>query len=164
MANASVPSKSQTEDPSFIELVLRYLPGELRRSVEEVADAVTPETIARNDILLRQRGTQLGQLREYIIGLFTSAVDAAIDEAVEKATTASTSSTSGAPSRSVSSFIANSGYGGTAVAASRQASAASAASATSAASGSTPYSPRGFLNGGTRRRRKRYSRSHKKRN
>jgi hypothetical protein len=161
MANASVPIKSQTEDPSFIELVLRYLPGELRRSVEEVADAVTPETIARNDILLRQRGTQLGQLREYIIGLFTSAVDTAIDEAVEKATTASVSSTSGAPSRSVSSFVANAGSGGTGVAASRQASAASAASA---ASGSTPYSPRGFLNGGTRRRRKRYHRSHKKRN
>jgi hypothetical protein len=153
MANAKVPSASQTEDPSFIELVLRYLPGELRRSVEEVADAVTPATIARNDILLKQRGTQLGELREYIIGLFTRAVDTAIDEAVEKATSASTSSASGAPSRSVSSFVANAGSGGAEVAASRQASAASAAS------------PRmGFLNGGTRRRRKRYSRSHKKRN
>lgn len=149
MANAKVPSASQIEDPSFIELVLRYLPGELRRSVEEAADAVTPATIARNDILLRQRGMQLGQLREYIIALFTRAVDTAIEEAVEKATTASTSSASGAPSRSVSSFVAN------ASAASRQSSAASA--------GSTPYSPRmGFLNGGTRRR-KRQSRSNKKR-
>ena len=160
MANANGPSVSQTEDPSFIELVLQYLPGELRRSVEEVSDAVTPATIARNDILLRQRATQLGQLREYIIGLFTKAVDTAINEAVEKATSASTSSASGAPSRSVSSFVAN------ASPASRQASAASAASgasAASAASGSTPYSPVGFLNGGTRRR-KRKSRSHKKRN
>ena len=150
MANANVPSVSQTEDPSFIELVLRYLPGELRRSVEEVSDAVTPATIARNNVLLSRRFTELGQLREYIIGLFTKAVDTAIDDAVEKATSASV-----APSRSVSSFVAN------ASPASRQASAASAASA---ASGSTPYSPAGFLNGGTRRRRKRYSRSHKKRN
>jgi len=156
MANANVPSVSQTEDPSFIELVLRYLPGELRRSVEEVSDAVTPATIARNNVLLSRRFTELGQLREYIIGLFTKAVDTAIDEAVEKATGASTSSASGAPSRSVSSFVANASS-----AASRQASAASAASV---ASGSTPYSPAGFLNGGTRRRRKRYSRSHKKRN
>jgi len=156
MANANVPSVSQTEDPSFIELVLRYLPGELRRSVEEVSDAVTPATIARNNVLLSRRFTELGQLREYIIGLFTKAVDTAINEAVEKATSASTSSASGAPSRSVSSFVANASS-----AASRQASAASAASA---ASGSTPYSPAGFLNGGTRRRRKRYSRSHKKRN
>ena len=154
MANASVPSKSQTEDPSFIELVLRYLPGELRRSVEEVADAVTPATIARNDILLRQRGTQLGQLREYIIGLFTSAVDTAIDEAVEKATTASTSSTSGAPSRSASSFVANAGGSEVASAASRVSS--------STPYSSTPYSPVGFLNGGTRRRHKRRSQSHKK--
>ena len=155
MANASVPSKSQTDDPSFIELVLRYLPGELRRSVEEAADAVTPATIARNDILLRQRSAQLGQLREYIIALFTRAVDTAIEEAVEKATTASTSSASGAPSRSVSSFVANAGSASTsAAAASRQSSAASAASAAS---------PRmGFLNGGTRRR-KRQSRSNKKR-
>ena len=146
MANANVPSVSQTEDPSFIELVLRYLPGELRRSVEEVSDAVTPATIARNNVLLSRRFTELGQLREYIIGLFTKAVDTAINEAVEKATSASTSSASGAPSRSVSSFVAN------ASPASRQ------------ASGSTPYSPAGFLNGGTRRRRKRYSRPHKKRN
>ena len=159
MANANVPSVSQTEDPSFIELVLRYLPGELRRSVEEVSDAVTPATIARNNVLLSRRFTELGQLREYIIGLFTKAVDTAINEAVEKATSASTSSASGAPSRSVSSFVANTGSGD-----SRQASAGSAASAASAASGSTPYSPAGFLNGGTRRRRKRYSRSHKKRN
>lgn len=150
MANAKVPNTSQTDDPSFIELVLRYLPGELRRSVEEAADAVTPATIARNDILLRQRSAQLGQLREYIVGLFTTAVDIAIDEAVEKATTASTSSASGAPSRSASSFVAN------ASAASRQSSAASAASAASVPS------PRGFLNGGTRRR-KRQSRSNKKR-
>ena len=152
MANANGPSVSQTEDPSFIELVLRYLPGELRRSVEEVSDAVTPATIARNNVLLSRRFTELGQLREYIIGLFTKAVDTAINEAVDKATTASTSSTSGAPSRSASSFVANTGS-----VASRQASAASAAS------GSTPYSPAGFLNGGTRRR-KRKSRSHKKRN
>ena len=151
MANAIVPSKSQTDDPSFIELVLRYLPGELRRSVEEAADAVTPATIARNDILLRERSVQLGQLREYIVRLFTTAVDTAIDKAVENATTASTSSASGAPSRSASSFVANDGSASMSAAASRQSSAAS-----------VPSPRMGFSNGGTRRRHKRRSQSHKK--
>ena len=160
MANANGPSVSQTEDPSFIELVLQYLPGELRRSVEEVSDAVTPATIARNNVLLSRRFTELGQLREYIIGLFTKAVDTAINEAVEKTTSASTS---GAPSRSASSFVANASPASRQASAASAASGASGASGASAASGSTPYSPVGFLNGGTRRR-KRKSRSHKKRN
>jgi hypothetical protein len=127
---------------SFLELFLFYLPGEVRRSVEEVVDAVTPATIARNDVLLSRRRNEIGQLRSYFVELLTGAVDsaieAAVDEAVEKASVAS----SAASSRSSS---------GTTVAPSRT-------STGSSTSSGTPYTP-GFEygTGGTRRRKKKLS-------
>lgn len=127
---------------SFLELFLFYLPGEVRRSVEEVVDAVTPATIARNDVLLSRRRNEIGQLRSYFVELLTGAVDsaieAAVDEAVEKASVAS----SAASSRSSS---------GSAVAPSRT-------STGSSTSSGTPYTP-GFEygTGGTRRRKKKLS-------
>ena len=133
---ASEPNKS------FLELFLFYLPGEVRRSVEEVVDAVTPATIARNDVLLSRRRNEIGQLRSYFVELLTGAVDsaieAAVDEAVEKASVAS----SAASSRSSS---------GSAVAPSRT-------STGSSTSSGTPYTP-GFEygTGGTRRRKKKLS-------
>jgi hypothetical protein len=127
---------------SFLELFLFYLPGEVRRSVEEVVDAVTPATIARNDVLLSRRRNEIGQLRSYFVELLTGAVDsaieAAVDEAVEKASVAS----SAASSRSSS---------GTTAAPSRT-------STGSSTSSGTPYTP-GFEygTGGTRRRKKKLS-------
>jgi hypothetical protein len=127
---------------SFLELFLFYLPGEVRRSVEEVVDAVTPATIARNDVLLSRRRNEIGQLRSYFVELLTGAVDsaieAAVDEAVEKASVAS----SAASSRSSS---------GTTEAPSRT-------STGSSTSSGTPYTP-GFEygTGGTRRRKKKLS-------
>jgi hypothetical protein len=129
---------------SFLELFLFYLPGEVRRSVEEVVDAVTPATIARNDVLLSRRRNEIGQLRSYFVELLTGAVDsaieAAVDEAVEKASVAS----SAASSRS------SSGTAGTAV--------PSRTSTGSSTSSGTPYTP-GFEygTGGTRRRKKKLS-------
>jgi len=127
---------------SFLELFLFYLPGEVRRSVEEVVDAVTPATIARNDVLLSRRRNEIGQLRSYFVELLTGAVDsaieAAVDEAVEKASVAS----SAASSRSSSDTA------GTA--------ATEVPSRTSTGS-SASYSPIGFTSGGTRRRKKKLS-------
>ena len=134
---ASEPNKS------FLELFLFYLPGEVRRSVEEVVDAVTPATIARNDVLLSRRRNEIGQLRSYFVELLTGAVDsaieAAVDEAVEKASVAS----SAASSRS------SSGTAGTAP---------SRTSTGSSTSSGTQYTP-GFEygTGGTRRRKKKLS-------
>jgi hypothetical protein len=130
---------------SFLELFLFYLPGEVRRSVEEVVDAVTPATIARNDVLLSRRRNEIGQLRSYFVELLTGAVDsaieAAVDEAVEKASVAS----SAASSRSASGTSAT-----TAV--------PSRTSTGSSTSSGTPYTP-GFEygTGGTRRRKKKLS-------
>ena len=131
---------SEANNKSFLELFLFYLPGELRRSVEEVADAVTPATIARNDVLLSRRRNEIGELRDYLIGLLTGAVDTAIEEATEKVSVAS----SAASSRSASG-----------------ASAAANSRASTGSSASTPYSPPGFANGGTRRRRKKRLSTHR---
>jgi hypothetical protein len=130
---------------SFLELFLFYLPGEVRRSVEEVVDAVTPATIARNDVLLSRRRNEIGQLRSYFVELLTGAVDsaieAAVDEAVEKASVAS----SAASSRSASGASATTEV-------------PSRTSTGSSTSSGTPYTP-GFEygTGGTRRRKKKLS-------
>ena len=132
---------------SFLELFLFYLPGEVRRSVEEVVDAVTPATIARNDVLLSRRRNEIGQLRSYFVELLTGAVDsaieAAVDEAVEKASVAS----SAASSRSSSDTAGTAGT-----------EAPSRTSTGSSTSSGTPYTP-GFEygTGGTRRRKKKLS-------
>ena len=75
---------SEANNKSFLELFLFYLPGEVRRSVEEVVDAVTPATIARNDVLLSRRRNEIGQLRSYFVELLTGAVDSAIEAHKQK--------------------------------------------------------------------------------
>uniref|UniRef100_A0A6C0LPQ6 Uncharacterized protein n=1 Tax=viral metagenome TaxID=1070528 RepID=A0A6C0LPQ6_9ZZZZ len=122
---------------SFLELFLFYLPGEVRRSVEEVVDAVTPATIARNDVLLSRRRNEIGQLRNYFVELLTGAVDSAIEEAVDEAVEKASVASSAASSRSASA-----------------ASATTAAPSRSSTGSSATYSPIGFISGGTRRHRK----------
>jgi hypothetical protein len=130
---------SEANNKSFLELFLFYLPGEVRRSVEEVVDAVTPATIARNDVLLSRRRNEIGQLRDYFIELLTGAVDSAIEEAVDEAVEKASVASSVASSRSSSGASAGAGAG---------------ARSSTGSSVSTPYSPAGFANGGTRRHRK----------
>ena len=138
---------SEANEKSFIELFFLYLPNEVRRSVEEVVDAVTPATIARNDVLLSRRRNEIGELRDYLrdyfVKLLTSAVDSAIEEAVDEAVEKASSASSAASSRSASGVA---GTAGTA--------APSRTSTGSSSSSGTPYSPPGFIHGGTRRHKK----------
>jgi hypothetical protein len=135
---------SEANKKSFLDLFFFYLPNEVRRSVEEVVDAVTPATIARNDVLLSRRRNEIGELRDYLrdyfVKLLTSAVDSAIEEAVDEAVEKASSASSAASSRS------GSGVAGTA--------APSRTSTGSSSSSGTPYSPPGFIHGGTRRHKK----------
>lgn len=138
---------SEANEKSFLDLFFFYLPNEVRRSVEEVVDAVTPATIARNDVLLSRRRNEIGELRDYLrdyfVKLLTSAVDSAIEEAVDEAVEKASSASSAASSRSASGVA---GTAGTA--------APSRTSTGSSSSSGTPYSPPGFIHGGTRRHKK----------
>jgi hypothetical protein len=128
---------SEAKEKSFLELFFFYLPNEVRRSVEEVVDAVTPATIARNNVLLSRRRNEIGELREHIIKVLTGAVDNAIEEAVDEAVEKASVASSAASSRSSSGV------------------AVSRTSTGSSTSSGTPYTP-GFEygTGGTRRYRK----------
>jgi hypothetical protein len=141
---------SEANEKSFIELFFLYLPNEVRRSVEEVVDAVTPATIARNDVLLSRRRNEIGELRDYLrdyfVKLLTSAVDSAIEEAVDEAVEKASSASSAASSRSASGVAGTVGTASTA--------APSRTSTGSSSSSGTPYSPPGFIHGGTRRHKK----------
>ena len=128
---------SEAKEKSFLELFFFYLPNEVRRSVEEVVDAVTPATIARNNVLLSRRRNEIGELREHIIKVLTGAVDNAIEEAVDEAVEKASVASSAASSRSASGV------------------AVSRTSTGSSTSSGTPYTP-GFEygTGGTRRHKK----------
>ena len=129
---------SEAKEKSFLELFFFYLPNEVRRSVEEVVDAVTPATIARNNVLLSRRRNEIGELREHIIKVLTGAVDNAIEEAVDEAVEKASVASSAASSRSASGVAAP-----------------SRTSTGSSTSSGTPYTP-GFEygTGGTRRHKK----------